>query len=493
MEEQDFGRAPAQQTVLERARLPRGRIEAVEAKRGVVPVECVEVRPGALLVVAHEPELALRLLARQMVDAAVENGLLRLSGAGELQRMAGTHVAAGDVGTLQGGEQCGRLDLALGQSRRNRAAVGDELGLPGHPMLGVRHVDPSGIGDKGDVLPDVKGERPGRVVVEVQPAGNPFAVGNVVLALVVDFVSLAAGIGQLTNEARHGRRTQERHVFGPKRNGEPVGTKHQIVEKRLQPAVEEGRKRDISLLSCRRPQLLVDPDIEQEAAGLLLAPEPTNIPELGAVLVGIPENHLESFVDFIVGRIEKSLVARGVDIPQPFRGVHLGWTIDQAHSSAAVQLVLRINLVRLRRNLKRELAGGIGDPVQGRLQPDGCLRDGAGMQEFNHVEMDRHTAKGLQYQLDVARGRHDRRMMDAVIRQPRKGSFGKPRLEQQVVARNPVTNQRAVRILALIQEELVVQRPVDGPLLVARVPRQQRDDGGSAADTGPKNPAQRPP
>ena len=183
----------------------------------------------------------------------------------------------------------------------------------------------------------MNGEGTGLGVVEVQPAGNPLAVGNIVLTLVIDVVTLAARIGQLANEARHCRRTQERHVFGAQRNGKAIGAEHQIVEKRLQPAVEEGRKADISLISCSRPQLLVDPDIEQEAAGLRLAPELPNIPEVRAVLKSIREQHFESLVDLFVGRKLKRFVARRVQVRERFRYVQLGSRADRAHSSAAVQ------------------------------------------------------------------------------------------------------------------------------------------------------------
>ena len=272
-------------------------------------------------------------------------------------------------------------------------------------------------------------EDTGRLVVEVQPAGNPLPVGNIVLTLVIDVVTLAARIGQLANEARHCRRTQERHVFGAQRNGKAIGAEHQIVEKRLQPAVNEGWKADVSLLSCGRPQRLVDPDIEQETAGLRLAPELPNIPEVRAVLKSIPEHHFESLVDLFVGRKLKKFVARRVQVRERFRHVQLGSRVDQAHASAAVQLALRIDLVGRRRNLEGVFAGGIRDRIERRLQPDRRLRDGAGLQVFEHVEMNRNTAESLQYQLDVAGGRHDRRVVDAVLRQPRKGCLGEARFE----------------------------------------------------------------
>ena len=79
--------------------------------------------------------------------------------------------------------------------------------------------------------------------------------------------------------------------------------------------------------------------------------------------------------------------------------------------------------------------------------------------------------------LDEAGGRHDRRMMHAVLREPRERSFGEPRFEQEMFACDPMAHQGPVHVFALLQEELVVQHVVDALLLVARVPRQQRDDG----------------
>ena len=252
-EEQDICRVPPQQARMKRGRLSRGRIETVETQSRVVAVESVMVRARALLIVGDEPELAVRLLAREMLHAAPKHGPLRRPGARELQRKAGTRVAARAVCPLQGGKQGRCLDLALGQPVHDCGAVGDEFGLPDDAVLAVRLVDPSRIGDEGYVLPDMKGQGTGCVVVEVQPAGDPLAVGNVVLPLVVDFVALAARIGQLAHETRYRRGAQERHVLGAQGNGETIRTEHQVVEKRLQSAVEEGRKGNIALVSRVRP------------------------------------------------------------------------------------------------------------------------------------------------------------------------------------------------------------------------------------------------
>ena len=71
------------------------------------------------------------------------SGLLRPSGVGKFQHVAGAQSTA--VSPFQGGEQSGWLDLALGQALRNRAAVVDELGLPGDAVLAVRQFAPSRI------------------------------------------------------------------------------------------------------------------------------------------------------------------------------------------------------------------------------------------------------------------------------------------------------------------------------------------------------------
>ena len=93
----------------------------------------------------------------------------------------------------------------------------------------------------------------------------------------------------------------------------------------------------------------------------------------------------------------------------------------------------------------------------------------------------------------IAGGGHDRRVMDAVFRQPRKGCLGEPRFEQEVVARDPVADQRPVRVVALFQEKLVVQPVVDGLLLVSRVPPAVDERWGPGADTAPRSPKTRPP
>ena len=91
--------------------------------------------------------------------------------------------------------------------------------------------------------------------------------------------------------------------------------------------------------------------------------------------------------------------------------------------------------------------------------------------------MNRNTSEGFQYQLDIASGRHDRRMMNAMLRQPRECAFGQSRFKQEVVARNPVADQRAVRVVALLQEELVVKPVVDSLFLVPGMSGQQMNNG----------------
>ena len=60
MKEEDLGRTRAQQAGIERIDVAGGRIEVVEAQRGVGCVKRLVVLPGGLLVVADEPELAMR-------------------------------------------------------------------------------------------------------------------------------------------------------------------------------------------------------------------------------------------------------------------------------------------------------------------------------------------------------------------------------------------------------------------------------------------------
>ena len=242
----------------------------------------------------------------------MEHGPLRLQGAGELQRMAGADVAALALGPLQGGDQRRRLDLAFGQSLRNRAAVGDELRLPGDAVLAVRQLDPPRVRDEGDVLFDVKDEVPGRAVIAAQAARDPLARLHGVLALVVDFVANSAGIGYATGHPRHRGWAQERHVLGPARNGKEICAEHQVVEIRLQSTVEQGREQDIALPLAASPQCFVHLDIEQQVVGSHIAPQAAHVPEVRAVLECLAEDRLEAFVKFVVRPVGQGLVARGV-------------------------------------------------------------------------------------------------------------------------------------------------------------------------------------
>ncbi len=67
-------------------------------------VEGIVVRTRALFVVGDKPELAMRLVAREMLDATLKHGLLRRSGAREFQCVAGKRDAAGAVRLLKGSE-----------------------------------------------------------------------------------------------------------------------------------------------------------------------------------------------------------------------------------------------------------------------------------------------------------------------------------------------------------------------------------------------------
>ena len=162
VQEQDLGRARAQQTRFE-PRL-RGRIEAVEPERGVMVMECLVVSARDLLAVADEPELGLRLGTGEICDAPVEDGPLRLPAARELQRVAG--VAFASLRPLQGGDQCSGLDVSVRQPIGEGPARGDELRLPGDGVPGVRQVVPPGIAVEGVVLVDVGDQQPRRAVVE---------------------------------------------------------------------------------------------------------------------------------------------------------------------------------------------------------------------------------------------------------------------------------------------------------------------------------------
>ena len=111
------------------------------------------------------------------------------------------------------------------------------------------------------------------------------------------------------------------------------------------------------------------------------------------------------------------------------------------------------------------------------LQPHRDLRDGAGLEELQYLDVNGIASEGLQDQLDVAGGGHDRRVMDAVVRHPGDIPFRKPRLEEQVRTGHPVTDQRAVRVLALPDEHLVVAHDVHRRPVFSRMAGQQMDDG----------------
>ena len=140
MKEQDLRSVPSQQARVECRGLPRNRIEIREAKRRVPAVECIVGRPRTVFIVSNKPEFALRVLASEMVDAAVKHRLFRPFGTGEFQCAADTNFTAFTL--LQSSYQGGRLDLAFWQTINNGTAVRDALRLPNDAMLAVRQVEP---------------------------------------------------------------------------------------------------------------------------------------------------------------------------------------------------------------------------------------------------------------------------------------------------------------------------------------------------------------
>ncbi|MCY3875954.1 MAG: hypothetical protein OXF88_16905 [Rhodobacteraceae bacterium] len=77
VEKQDFCCVLAQKARFERGLVPPGGIKTVETQCGVMSVEGVIVRARPSLIVSDEPELALRILAREMLDALPKHGLFR--------------------------------------------------------------------------------------------------------------------------------------------------------------------------------------------------------------------------------------------------------------------------------------------------------------------------------------------------------------------------------------------------------------------------------
>lgn len=81
-----------------------------------------------LLVLAEQPVLALGVLTRQLLQTIVQDGLVRLASARDLDHMAGVPIAGDPV--LKRSDQRAGVDLAVPDRVPHRSRRRHELGLP---------------------------------------------------------------------------------------------------------------------------------------------------------------------------------------------------------------------------------------------------------------------------------------------------------------------------------------------------------------------------
>ena len=472
-----------------------GRVQTLETQRRVAGVEGVVVFPGSLPGVADEPVLGLSVPAGEFVEAFLQNGSVRLPIAGELQDVAGTGPAP--LRTLERGNQRRGLDLPVRQPVGQRPAVGDELRLPGDHVLAVRHVVPARVGGEVGVLVDVGDEVPGLAVVEADAAAGAFAEVHRVLAPFVHVEPVLGGLRHVAGDARRTRRPDERHALGPPRHGEQIGPLQEVEQEHLQPPVEQGRTRDVALLPAGRPQRFVHLDVDEIGPGHGVDQHPLDGSKLGTVLERFAQDGVEAFVEVALVGDDRGCEPAPVEVRQPHRHVQRRAGARPPDLSPAVELAPRIDVVGPRRDGEGERVRRIGDRVKGGLQPRRDLRNGAGLEELEHLDVDGDAVEGFQDQLDVAGGRHDRRVVDAVVHHPREVPLRKPRLEEHVAGGHLVTDQRAVRVLALPDEHLVVAHDVHRRPVFSRMAGQKMNHGLRARILGGEvegdaGPVQRP-
>ena len=199
-------------------------------------------------------------------------------------------------------------------------------------------------------------------------------------------------------------------------------------------------------------------------------------PEKGTVLERLAEDRFQALVEIPVVRQKRGLEVGRIDVRQPAGHLHRMIVTQQAHLTAAVQLTFRVDVVPPGRNGEGPFVLGRGHRMQVRLQTYRRLGNGAGLEELYHVDAGGNAPQGFQDQLDVAGPRHDGRMVDAVVCQPGKVLLGKPRLEEQVIDRNLVSDQRPMGVLALSDKHLVVAHDIHRRLLFSRMAGQQMGD-----------------
>ena len=374
---------------------------------------------------------------------------------------------------LERRDQRGGFDLPVRQSVGQRLAGGNELRLPANSVLAVGQIVPAGIGREVRVLADVCDELPRFAVVEADAAAGPLPATDGILPPLVRVHPVVAGFRYVTGDPRPAWRTNERHAFGPLRYGKEVGGGQQVIQEYLQAPVEQRRARDVALLPARRPQPFVHFHVEQKGPGHSVHPDAPHGSEEGTVLEGLAQDRFQTFVEVMTFRQIRGLEVSGIDVVQPPRHAHGVAVAHESYLAAAVQHALRLDLVRPGGDREGVLVRGRGDRLQRRLQSHGRPGDRAGLEEFEDFEVDGNTPESLQDQLDVARRRHDRRVVDAMVRQPPEVLVRESGLEQRVLGGNLVSYERTVRVLALSDEHLVVTHGIGRRLFVSRMAGKQ--------------------
>ena len=318
------------------------RVERVEPDRGVVVMEGVVEAARRVLVVAEHPVLGLRVRRGQGVEAPVEDRVGRLPPARHLDHMAGVPVAGDAV--RQGGDQGGRIDLAVPDRIPERGRRRHELGLPADEVLALGDVAPAGIAVEGVVLSDVGDELAGGAVVEAEAADVELAERLVVLAPLVD-VEPVPGVDQETADAGARRGAHEGDVPRPLGHGKEVRQPHQVAEEDLKPAVGERRVEEVALLPAAGPELLVDLDLHEEVGRARVHLDLPDALELGAELEGVPDDRLDVVVELLPRREGRGIEVGSKDGVERRGGVDGVVFGDPAHPAAAVERAFVLVLV----------------------------------------------------------------------------------------------------------------------------------------------------
>ena len=344
-------------------------------------------------------------------------------------------------------------------------------------MLAVRHVVPARVGREVGVVVDVRDQVPGHAVVEADAAAGALAETHRVLTPLVHVEPVLGGPRHVTGDARRARRPNERHPFGPPRHGEVVGPLQEVEQEHLKPPVEQRGTRDVALAPAGGPQRLVHLDVDEVGPRHGVDQHAADGSEVGTVLERLAQDGVEAFVEIVGVGNDRGYESAPVEVRQPHRHLHRGAGVGPPDLAPAMQLALRIDVVGSRRDGEGERVRRVGGRVQGGVQSHRNLRDGAGLEELQHLDVHGGALERFQDQLDVARGRHDGRVMDAVVRHPGEVPVREPGLEEHVAGGHLVADQRTVRVLALPDEHLVVAHDVHRHPILSRVSGQQMGDG----------------